>query len=1003
MSRTYWLSGLVAFSLVGCLVVCLELGASSPGAASLDSVTLETGFRTPPDEAKPWVYWWWLNGNVTKESITHDLEEMKDKGIGGFLMFDSRGYHDDNLPPPPAINEFLDPEWRGLLKHAMSEAHRLGLRMSMNLSTSAGALLMPGETGANGPKQLVWTNSSVTGPGRVTGELKKGKGAHLWDVALLAVRVESDPKSAQPSNGKSVTDDLSGGWRQIIAEPGKARTRAAEVVDLTSAVDSGNRFSWNVPAGQWRLIRFACVRVEGFEKSVDILNAKAVEDYFHAMADPILKDAGALVGKTLTHFYSVSWEGGGPNWTPGFENEFVKYRGYSPINWLPVLAGLTVKDEDHSVRFLEDYSRTLGDCFRENSYGKLLELCHKAGVKWHSESGGPWGQRNLVFQYTDELEYWARNDMPQGEFWQPAEEENIADWRGNCRRTATAARIYGKQIAAAESFTHMIRHWIMYPARLKPQADIALIDGINQFIWHTFAASPASFGKPGIIYFAGTHLNPNVTWWEQSRAFLSYLSRCQFMLRQGQYVADVACYIGARNNSNWTRDTIWSNNASLRLRNGYKYDVLSKEVLLGRLSVKDGRLTLPGGPSYSLLVLDLEEDGVGLEILQKVSELSKAGATVVLGKLRPARVRGLSGFPASEKKLREAADELWGAPGNVPFHHSLGKGVVAGGVTLNEVLLEKGILPDFEGPFEFNHHKAEAADIYFLSGQGSAECTFRIKDKEPELWDPTTGQSRASIYYRSTADGRTAVPISLPKRGSLFVVFRKPAAYSHPVSASPSAESFEVEGSGGVRFWKPGQYAVQASGGEENRLVVKDLPAPLQLAGPWTVHFAPGMGAPESAVFDSLTPWNERPEDGIKYFSGTATYSKTFELDKAVVERPVRLKLGEVKNIAEVRLNGKSLGIVWTDPWTIDLTAAVKAGKNELEIEVTNLWVNRLIGDAGLPKSKRYTQTNAGDREPDKKYRYANLRGYLSTDPLVRSGLLGPVIIEFGEHRSLAF
>ena len=231
-------------------------------------------------------------------------------------MFDSRGYHDDIVPPPPPANEFMDAEWRALLKHAMSEAHRLGLRMSMNLSTFAGALLLPWETGANGPKQLVWTHSSVTGPRRVTGELKKQAGAHLWEVALLAARLEPDSKSVQPANGKSVTDDLSGAWRGIVTGPNKAGPRVAEVVDLTSSVDSGGRFSWDAPAGQWRLIRFACVRMDGFEKSVDVLNAKAVEAYFHSMADPILKDAGELAGKTLTHFYSVSWEGAIPTWTP---------------------------------------------------------------------------------------------------------------------------------------------------------------------------------------------------------------------------------------------------------------------------------------------------------------------------------------------------------------------------------------------------------------------------------------------------------------------------------------------------------------------------------------------------------------------------------------------------------------------------------------------------------------------------------------------------------------
>ena len=344
--------------------------------------------------------------------------------------------------------------------------------------------------------------------------------------------------------------------------------------------------------------------MEGYETDVDVLNAKAVESYFDRMGKTIRQDAGSLAGKTFTHFYSVSWEGAVPTWTSGFEQEFQKYRGYHLRPYLPVLAGMTVTSPEVTQRFLRDYGRSLSDCFLNNCYAKLQELCHRSGLKIHCESGGPWDRNKLLFMHADQLAFLSRNDMPQGEFWHP--------WKGersqtNARRAAMTAHIYGRPLAAAEAFTHMTLHWSAYPAVLKPAADAVFCDGVNDFVWHTFTASPPEFGKPGIEYFAGTHINPNVTWWEQSRAYVDYLTRCQFLLRQGQFVADVCCYTGDRNYERWGRGAQWSEKPSLVLPKGYTYDLLNTEVLLERLSVKDGRLVLPDGMSYRMLVVDLEE------------------------------------------------------------------------------------------------------------------------------------------------------------------------------------------------------------------------------------------------------------------------------------------------------------------------------------------------------------------------------------------------------------
>ena len=625
---------------------------------------LDTGFRQPADQDKPWAYWWWVNGNVTEQSITRDLREMKRQGIGGLLMFDSRNYHDDNLPPPPAPMEYMSPSWRRLLRFSIAEAARLGLEMSINLSSGAGALKGPWDVGDGAPKKLLWTSHDVTGPQHVEAKLTRRE-ARFWDVALLAVRhipvggaaqttLDVRPSgAAQPSaDGLSADTQLSSNWQEI-APALRADTTVAEVVDLSGRVDEQGRLVWDAPAGRWTLIRFACAVMEGHEKDVDILSRSAVEEYFGRLGGAFLEEAGSAAGKTLTHLYSVSWEGAAPTWTLGLDRQFASYRGYDMRSYLPILAGMTTGDVEFSERFLRDYYRTLADCFRDNCYGTLRELSRGEGLEWHSESGGPWNRELPSFRHADQLAFLGRNDMPQGEFWHLGHAMN--------RPAAMASHLYGRRLAAAEAFTHMRPHWSAYPAALKPGADAAFCDGINHFIWHTFTASPVEFGKPGIEYFAGTHLNPNVTWWNQSGAMLTYLARCQFLLRQGRFVGDVCVYTGDKPYLHWGRGEKWCANPTLALGKGYTYDLMNTEILLQRVSVTGGDLTLPDGMRYRLLALDLEDETVPPHVLGKIIELAEAGATVVLGQRRPQCTVGLEGYPAADGEVQRLAERLWGA------------------------------------------------------------------------------------------------------------------------------------------------------------------------------------------------------------------------------------------------------------------------------------------------------------------------------------------------------
>jgi len=271
------------------------------------------------------------------------------------------------------------------------------------------------------------------------------------------------------------------------------------------------------------------------------------------------------------------------------------------------------------------------------------------------------------------------------------------------------------------------------------------------------------------------------------------------------------------------------------------------------------------------------------------------------------------------------------------------------------VLAAEGILPDAFGPFEAVHRKSGEASIYFVAGSGTAEMIFR-EEGIPEFWNPMDGTVYRAAHYGSRPGGRTSVTLDLPKNGSIFVVFRK-----EPVEAVQPETVFDSR----------------------------------PLEGPWEASFDEQWGGQKSKTFETLTPWNEDADDSIRYYSGTAVYRKEFSLGDEEANRPIRLSLGEVGVIAHVCLNGEDCGVVWTGPWEADLTGKTLPGTNRLEIAVTNVWANRLIGDAGLKPEERITKTNVQYFEEGIPHRAH--QGFSPSDSLVPSGLTGPVIIKIGQ------
>jgi hypothetical protein len=768
-------------------------------------------------------------------------------------------------------------------------------------------------------------------------------------------------KSLQPFS----TPDSSPLFAEIPGLPGEADAPAADVLDLTKNLSADGVLHWDAPAGQWQVFRFGytigdhayvSTSSEGWGGfALDVYSAVAFQNYWDRIVEPLIADAGPLAGKSLKYLHTDSWEIELANWTPTLRAEFQQRRGYDLLPWLPVLAGRIVNSRAESDRFLFDYRRTLGDLAIDNHYRLFRDNAHKHGLLIHPESGGP----HAVPIDAQRCLGW--DDAPMSEFWAWSWTHRIGDEnRFFVKQPASAAHTYGHPLVFAEGFTTIGPNWQeKIWDNLKPTFDKALCEGLNVLVWHAFVCSPDETGIPGQQYFAGTHLNPKVTWWEKSAPFFGYIDRCQWLLQQGHFNADVLYYYG----DHVPNFTQLKKSDPAHIQPGYDYDVITAEALIERARVKEGKIYLPDGINYRVLVLP-DRDVISLPVLEKIRELVAAGATVIGPK--PAHGETLENMASTDARIKELADQLWNG--------KVGTGRVIAGQTAREVLLADGVWPDCEwsaglrpGPdgkpaaenaapaagapmsLDYIHRTDGGTEIYFVASRSNSAVNvtvaFRVAGRAPELWNAVTGERRFAAAYEEK-DGRTFVPLNFEPCGSWFVVFREPAS-AHPASA---------------------------------RSNVLELQPMQEIAGAWTVHFDPKWGGPATAQFDSLVSWPTRPEPGIKFYSGTATYEKTFDMPQSAIgnrQSAILLDLGDVRELAEVKVNGQSCGIVWCPPWRVDVTDAVRSGENQLQVEVVNFWPNRIIGDASLPPEQRLTRTN--------------IRKLTAQTPLEPAGLFGPV------------
>ena len=772
------------------------------------------------------------------------------------------------------------------------------------------------------------------------------------------------------------------------------------IVNVTEHMDKQGCLTWDVPPGQWTIMRFVCANTgaklvlpspasEGY--AMDHFNAEATRMHFHYLIDRLQEELGSFKETALKHTYVCSYELSGSTWTPDLLQQFEKRRGYNMTSYLPVLFGSVVCDRETTERFRYDFRKTMGDLLVDAFYRPAREISNEHGLLLCAEAGGPGPPLHQV--PVDALKALGALDIPRGEFWK---DHNV--WV--VKETACAAHIYGKKVVDMEAFTSW-RHWQDGPFDIKPIADRAMCGGTNHFTFHTSAHNPPDAGMPGWVYHAGTHISPSLVWWPKAGPFIDYLSRCSYLLQEGLFVADVCYYYGDQG-----FNFVPPKHIDPSLGYGYDYDVTNAEVILTRMSVEKGRLVLPDGMSYALLVLPDRED-MDLEVLKKIEKLVKTGATVVGRK--PTKANGLTDYPRRDEKVKTLADKLWGpCDGKNVKEHKYGKGTIIWGRTLREILQSRDTGPDFSftgaggqtADLDYIHRRTSKADVYFVSNKNmqwqDVECTFRVSGKIPELWDPTSGRMRPLGVYRSVKDG-TKVPIRLAPAGSVFVVFRKDAARDHIVSVKrgkrqifPASEIEILPGTSNdleLRVFRSGTYIFKTARGKQKKVRVRNVPATQEIEGPWEVRFPEGWGAPAKKTFSKLISWTEDSEEGVKYFSGIATYLKEFELSARQLrkDKALYLDLGRVRFVADVHLNGKNLGILWKPPFRVDITAAARAGKNQLVIEIANTWSNRLVGDANSPEGPKFCRTNMT--------RSLTWEKPWKETPLLESGLLGPVQI----------
>lgn len=792
------------------------------------------------------------------------------------------------------------------------------------------------------------------------------------------------------------------------------------IINLTDKLNPDGTLNWKAPKGNWTVLRVGHTSTghtnatagggKGLE--CDKFNPAAVKLQFDSWYGEAIKHGGPEVAKkALSAFHVDSWECGSQNWSPLFKAEFAKRRGYDLTPYLPIMTGLPVESAELSENFLYDVRKTISELVVDQFYKTLAVLAKEKGVTFTAESIAP-------TMMSDGLLHYKTVDVPMGEFWLNSPTH---DKPNDMLDAISGAHIYGKNIIQAEAFTTVRMDWNESPTNMKTLQDRNYALGINKLVYHVFVQNPFTDRKPGVtLDGVGLYFQRDQTWWKAGKVWMEYAERTQNLLQQGKPVVDVAVFTGEElprrsvlpdrlvetlpgifgadvvesekkrlanmgeplrqipagvtHSANMADPENWVN--PLR---GYAYDSFNPDAL-NTATVRDGNVVFENGANYKILVftgalkMNPNYEYISYETVKKLSELIKKGAKVIIAD-KPLYQSGIK--QVNQSYFNDVIEEIWG--GSFDSFKSGGKPIYTKKLGLGQIfrapfegndfnslglekdlditeipsslmLLSSSILPTKD--VTFAHRKTVDSDIYFISNQEDRERTFnfsfRINGKVPQLYNSVTNDTIDLKSY-TIKDNRTNFNLKMPVNGSIFVVF-KAKANSTQITNGLNWSKFKT---------------------------IQDI------STSWQVQFDAAYAGPSKpVVFNVLTNWNKSSDSLIKYYSGTAVYTKSF-IFKGNTNEKIWLDLGEFSSIAEVKINGIGCGTLWTAPHRLEISKAIKRGANQITVEVTNTWANRLIGDSKLPENKRFTKTTAPFR--------------LEGKPLSPAGLLGPVVIQLEE------
>jgi len=774
----------------------------------------------------------------------------------------------------------------------------------------------------------------------------KTKNSPSWDIAEISISEASGLENYAEKNLSKMHPTPIPAWDSYIWNQQKEVTNenqkiaSNDVLDISDKMDAEGNLVWDAPAGNWTIQRFgmtptgtknspAAPQGKGYE--IDKANKELVQFHYNQFVGELLRRIPEENKSAFKYVIADSYEMGSQNWTDGYEKKFESKFGYNPKKYLPVFSGRIVGSVEESERFLWDLRRSVADAVAYEYTGGLREASNKDNLQLWLENYGHWGFPSEF------LMYGGQSDLVSGEFWN---EGTLGDIE--CKSASSAAHIYGKSRVSAEAFTASSRTYVRHPAMLKKRGDWSFTEGINHFVLHLYVHQPDDNRVPGVNAWFSTEFNRHNTWFKKSKAYFDYLRRCQHLLQQGTYAADVCYFIGENT-------PIMTGVRNPELPKGYSYDYINAEVILKRVTVKNGKFVLPDGMTYSLMVLPPFKT-MRPELLTKIEELVKQGGKIYGS--APEKSPSLQNYPESDKQVKALASKMWNSSSDKVKKY--GEGFIVEGLELQDALTQLNIVKDVDligdNPVLWTHRSMPGMEIYFLTNQSDQEInfspSFRVNGLKPQLWDAMSGSIRP-LKEHTEKDGRTIVPVNMKANQSWFVVFSNSKI-------------------------------------DNSNIYNKNFPQPVvvqTLEKPWTVDFKnQQIGPKESVSFPTLTDWIANGNEKIKYYSGTAVYKSTFKYNKNNKAQDIFIDLGKVGVMASVKINGIDIGTTWMAPYKLNTNGSVKEGENTIEVEVVNVWRNRITGDKSLPEEKKTTWLLVDKITPE--------------EALIPSGLLGPVTIQ---------